>query len=168
MKRTLSLLVALVLVAGTYFALRPWLSGDERVVRENLRELAEAASFEAAEQRGARLGLAASIGRFFTPDVTIDIGAPFHAIRGRDAVMALAATAPVPRRGVRIEFVDVQVWMGEDRQSAVAYLTATGAASDQTGESSVDARELEMGFRKMDGEWLVERIKEINPIEPVR
>ena len=107
MKRTLSLLVALVLVAGTYFALRPWLSDDEQAVRMRLRELAETATLDPAEQSVARFGLAASIGRFFTPDVTIDLGASFQAIHGRDAVAVLVAAAPVPPRGMRIEFVDV-------------------------------------------------------------
>ena len=151
MKRTLSLLVALVLVAGTYFSLRPWLSDDERAIRMRLRELAETATLVQAEQSVARFGLAVSIGRFFTPDVTIDLGAPFQTIHGRDVVAVLVAAAPVPPRGMRVEFVDVQVWIGADRQSAVGYLTATGAVSDPTGENFMDARELEMGFRKMDG-----------------
>ena len=168
MSRTLNLILALGLAAGAYFVLQPWLSSDERVIRTRLDELADTVSRARQEQGVMRLGLAVNIGEFLTPDVLIDPGEPFPAIRGREAIVAMAAKAPVPGGGVRIEFVDVQVWVAEDRQSATAYLTVTGEATDRSDRDVVDARELEMSLRKTDGEWLIEWARGIDAIEPVR
>jgi hypothetical protein len=77
---------------------------------------------------------------------------------GRDAVLALAGRWAPPAGGVTIEFVDMQVTLDASRASAQVYCTAR-ISSGPDDRPVVDARELTIGFSKIDGSWLLASVR---------
>ena len=161
--RTLAGILALLVVVWGAGALFP---SEERRIRQRLDELAETASMEAGEPPLVRMSRAARIGRHFTENVVVDLGDPFRLIRGREAAIGAAARIPVRPEGVTFEFVDVQVVVAPDEQTATVRLTAQGSGLDVgTGDQVIDARELDMTLRQLAGEWLIGRVDGIEVIE---
>jgi hypothetical protein len=160
--RAVGAIVGLVLLA---WALWTWWPSEERRIRRRLDQLAETASVPAGEPPIARLARAAQVGRFFTEDLVIDLGPASAPIRGRAALVALASRFVPPPEGARVAFVDVAVTVAPGGETATVALTATGSMVDRvSGEKVVEARELEFGLRKLEGEWLVATVKAVSPL----
>jgi len=163
--RTLVRIVAiLVALAAAYYAYRWCFPDDEAVIRTRLDDLAATVSHSSAEGF-AQLTRAAKFGTFFTEDVVIEIGGGVASIRGRDTVMALAAKAQVPGEGFTIRFVDVTVVVDPSGLSALATMTATAQGRSLGDYQAIDARELEMGWRKVDGEWQIDRVTGVETLQ---
>lgn len=161
--RALAGILALLVVIWGVRALFP---SEARRIRQRLDELAETASIEAGEPPLVRMSRAARIGRYFIEDAVVDLGDPFRPIRGREAVIGAAARIPVRQEGVTFEFVDVQVVVPPDEQTATVRLTAQSSGLDfRTGDHVIEARELDMTLRQLEGEWLIARVDGIEVIE---
>ena len=159
-------LIAVALIAA-YYAYRWYFPDDEALIRTRLEALAATVSHEGGGEGFATLTRAAAFGAFFTQDVVIEIGG-FAPIRGRDSVMALAAKAQVPGEGFTIRFVDVTVVVDPSGLSALAAMTATAQGRNLGDYQAIDARELEMGWRKVDGDWQIERVTTVEAIQRPR
>ena len=96
---------------------------------------------------------------YLTPDANVDVGAPFSSVVGRDAVQRVAAAVRVPAGGVRVEFNEVRVTLDTQTRRALATATASVMAGAAVGGQLLQARELEMVFIEVDGEWLLERVR---------
>jgi hypothetical protein len=94
-----------------------------------------------------------------TPDATIDVGAPFSPVAGRDAVLRVAETVRVPAGGVRVEFTEVRVTVDIRTRQALAIATAVLTSGVAFGGDELQMRELNMVFSEIDGEWLVEHVR---------
>jgi len=143
------------------------LFGEEREIARRLNELAETASVDVDENPVIRMANAARVGRYFTEDGLIERGENAAPIQGRGAVVALAAQARTAVEDLRIRFTDVEIRVsGSD--TAVAHLTLVvsgrGEEKPSTG-SSIDARELRLTFRKIDGDWLIARVESLETLE---
>lgn len=168
MNRLPQIVIALALVALGYFGYRWYVgAGDEGRIRAALEELAAAVSEPGAEGL-AQVTRAATLGAFFAADVEVDLGAPFTPFRGRDTIMAMAAKAAVPGQGLDVRFVDVEVDVAPGGADAVARMTATVAERGVAADREIDARELEMAWRKMDGDWVIARVTGIETLQRPR
>jgi ketosteroid isomerase-like protein len=149
--------LVLVAVAAATFFLYP---SETRRVRTRLDALAAAANVPARESDLERLTRTASLARFFTEDVTLDVGSDGLVIRGRDALVGLAAKAAVPPGGVVVELSEVEVAV--DAATATAEATGTGRVTTtdpSTRQPSVDVRALAFTLHEVDGTWLVSSIR---------
>ena len=168
MSRLPHVVILFALGAIAYFGYRWYVaSDDERRIRAALDDLAVTVG-ESGEDGLAQMTRAARLGRFFTPDVVVDLGPPYMPVQGRDTIMAMAAKAQVPGGGLDVRFVDVSIDVAPSGEAAVARLTATVRSRDGTVGSGLDAKELEMAWRKLDGEWLIERVTGIETLERPR
>ena len=150
-------------VAGTGVVLLAAVStaclyGDEDRIRRRLDEVAQTLSVEDRETPMIRRARAIRLTTYLTPDVTIDVGAPFSPVVGRDAVLQAVAAARVPPEGVRVEFHEVQVTLDTRTRRARATATGTVMAGAASGGEQLAARELDMVFSEIGGEWLVAEV----------
>ena len=142
-----------------------WLSSEARQISRRLDALAETASVGGGETNLVRMAKAARLAGYFTGDITIDLGSPSTVIRGRDALMTMAARIRVSPEGLRIELVDVQITVDAEGAGATASMTVQGSGIDfATGDRMIDAREMEMTLVKSDGEWLIQGVSAVNAI----
>ena len=156
----LLLLVAAV-VAGT---VRAWLASDRRLIERQLDRLAAAASVIGSEVPVARMAAAARVGEFFTSDVIISADDGSSTIGGRDAVTALAMQARGASGALRVSFDDVQIAL-TDSTGATVYMTASASSRDAQGAGLLDAREVSVTLRKVEGAWLIARVDVLRTLE---
>lgn len=161
--RTGRLIVAVAALAVTAFVgWRVWPSEVHRV-RRRLDALAAVVNEQPKEGLG-QIARTAQLATFFTEDVMLEPGGGAGAIQGRERLLALASRAPNDGQPFKLEFVDVSVAITGE-QSATAHLTATLSLRDiETGEPDVDAREVELQFRRTD-EWRISRISLVDTLE---
>lgn len=152
--------LAAVLAAGVWLwtVLFP---GPEKVIRRRLAEIARLASFNANENPLATLGGAQKLAGFCRPDLQVKLAAPVNAehtfaSRQEIAQSALAARSAFSG-GLKVEFVDVVLTLGPDRQSAVADLTARM----QPAGGDLNVQEIKFTLLKTSGQWLVTRVETI-------
>jgi hypothetical protein len=166
--RTVMRLAFVLALAGLGYVLYSWYwPSDEGRIRDALDDLAATVSEPDGDGLG-QMARAARLGSFFAQDVVVDLGAPYGRIEGRDTVMALAAKAPVPGEGLDVRFVDVSIDVAPGGEDAVVHLTATVASRGRPFDSSLDAKELEMAWRKVDDTWVIARVIGVSPLERPR
>ncbi len=140
-------------------------SGDERAIRRQLSAIEESLTVPAQEGDLARVARIAGLRRVLAADIRIATGVASRPgaqippeVAGRDAVLALAGRGIPPSGGVALEFVDTKVTLDDMGTNAEVYGTAKITAG--TSESPVvDAREVTIGFAKIDGDWVVSAVR---------
>lgn len=159
MKQIFRIVALLVVLAAGYWLWRTFFPGDEAIIRRQLTELAEAASFPANEAPLAKLGNAGKVAGYFTADTEIDI-APWGysrvVINGHQELQAatLGARNAVSSLSVGVE--NVVVNFNPDRAGARIRLTLVGSTSRSPEQQS---QEMELELLKLDGEWLIHRVR---------
>ncbi len=134
---------------------------DEDRIRRRLDELAQTVSIEDRETPMIRQARATRLTTYMTLDATIDVGAPFLPVAGRDAVLRMAAEVRVPAGGVIVEFTDVRVTVDTRTRRALVTTLALVMAGAAVGGEQLQARELDMVFSEIGGEWLVEQVRPV-------
>jgi hypothetical protein len=157
--------LALAVAVGVGYGIwHAYLRGDERIIRERLDALAGEVNEGGSEGLGL-VARAAKIGSFFTEDVTVDLGEGTAPIRGRRTLMAMAARLEPRTSAFTVAFDDVTVEVS-DGAAAEVNLTATFTRqAGDTTDSSMDARELNVGMKKIEGQWLIARVAAVEPLE---
>ena len=126
---------------------------DEDPIRHRLQELGQTVSVEDRETPMIRQVRATRLTTYLTPDANVDVGAPFAPVAGRDAVARVAAG------GVTVEFNELRVTVDTQTRRALATATASISAGVAVGGELLQARELNMVFSEIGGEWLIEQVR---------
>jgi hypothetical protein len=167
MRATIRIIAIVAALVAAYYGYQTWFPDDEGRIRTALDELATTVSQSGGEGL-SQVARAARFGSFFTQDVVVDLGPPFSPIHGRDTIMALAARSQIPGEGFTVRFVDVAVTVDLSGLAATASMTATVQGRSLGDLQAIDAKELEMAFRKIDGEWRIDRVTGVQAIERPR
>jgi hypothetical protein len=166
--RTVTRLALGLALVGLGYVLYSWYwPGDEGRIQAALDDLATTVGEPGGDGIG-QMARAAHIGSFFARDVVVDLGQPFSRIDGRDTLMALAAKMQVPGEGLDVRFVDVSIDVAPGGADATVHLTATVASRGRPFDNGLDAKELEMEWRKVDDTWLIARVTGVSPLERPR
>lgn len=158
-------LVAVVLVAAVVGY--RWWTSPERQVRRVLAGVADGLSHDAPASGLGAVAAASALQEYFSPDVTIESMRPTAAINGRDALLATAARLRSTMPSLRVEFVDLQITVGTDQQSGDVNCTAMATLQDRAGQETVDAREVIITMRVVDGRWVITRARAVEVLEPL-
>jgi hypothetical protein len=168
MRRLVSPLILLAVAIGlgfwTWHILFP---GPAQIIRRTLIELAQLASFSSNEAPLAKAINSQKMVGFCTPDVEISIdtgGRGQQTIKGREDLGRAALAARSAISGLTVEFLDVNITIGPDKQSATVDLTAKGRIA---GESDLIVQELKIFFKKIGGSWLISRIETVKALSQV-
>ncbi len=84
-----------------------------------------------------------------------------HTFSSRDEIMQAAAAAYSALNGIKVEFLDVNVMVGADKQSATAGLTLKAQAA---GDKDFIAQEMKFTLQKIDGKWLITRVETVRTL----
>jgi hypothetical protein len=156
-----SVVAGAVLAALAVAAVRWWWPDERTAITRRLHELAALASAPEQDDTLGRVANLAALRRYLAQDVTIDAGTGVPPIKGRDALLGLAARGQTA--GIELALADVQVHI-ERNGLATVYLTATltrrGAARD-----GIDARELLLSMQKANGQWIISRVEPLRTLE---
>ena len=159
-----NLIIVVAVAASLWFGWQWLFPSDEARIVSVLERIADGVSSGADEGNMGRLARAASLRNEFAPDVTVDAGPPFQRIRGRDAIVGVAARTSDTVRNLEITFPDVAITVAPDRQSATAVVTAE-ARFDEGGGPGIDARELELEFTRMDDDWVISAVTLVQALQ---
>ncbi len=152
-RRTVVLLAVLAILGAFGWWLFP---SDARRVRARFHALATLVSVPATEQDLARLARARSFGAMLATDiaVTFDEGAP--PLNGREAFVLLVARPAGVEGGIKVELADVTVQVGPGGEEATSAARARLLFTDpQTKLLSAEERDVNLEWRKTNGNWLV-------------
>jgi hypothetical protein len=150
-----SIYVAAVFAALAGYFVYQWWFNPNRIVKARLGDIAAALSIPPNEPEIDRIARLARLRKLSTDDVHVKVGRTGADLTSRDAVLAAIASLMPPPGGWNVDFVDVDVRVNAD-ETARAYLTADVTSRDaQTGQQTLDSRDVMLSFAKRDGEWLV-------------
>jgi len=138
--------------------------GPEKVIRSRLNRLAGILSFEPKDgiiPRGYRVEKAVG---YFTSDVEVSVdvrGVERMDFSGRDEIQQHLMGGARMLRGLKVEFLDINVTLGPDKQTATANLTAKWTVS---GDREFNVQELNFKLKKVDGDWLIYRVETVKTL----
>ncbi len=136
----------------------------ERAIRARLDALARTLSFEPKDGTLARGYGAEKAAGFFTTNVEINVEArgfePLHFSR-RDEIQQAALGAARFLRGLKVEFLDINLTLNPDQQSAKANLTGKWTPS---GDRDFNVLEFNFLLMKVNGTWLIYRVDSVKTL----
>jgi hypothetical protein len=133
----------------------------EKIVRSRLAEIARDASFKSDESPLATMAAAEEISACFSTNAEIAVqipGSDDHNLTGRGEITQGVVAAHSVVGELKMEFLDVNVAIAPDRNSATADLTIR-ITSPPDKEST--AEEMKFSFKKIDGDWLITRVETV-------
>jgi len=168
MKRAIQIVLVLG-IAG--FAIWLWtvmFPSPEKAIRARLNSLAKTISFTSGGSLLAKAYSAEKVAEFFTPEVEVDVSVPGYeqlTIHGRDEVTQTAAGARTRLSSLTVEFLDMNIIVDADRQSAKVNLTGKATVP---GEKDVSAQEFNFMMKKVDGKWEIYRVETVKTLSQLR
>jgi hypothetical protein len=158
------LLLLAVAVAVTWWLWSIFFPSPEKVIRSRLKELAALASVSPNEAPLAKLANANKLISYCANGVELAVDVPGRSlptVTGRDDLLQAALMARSSMPGLTVQFFDIEVEVGPDRESAVANLTAKIRVPS---ERDYYIQELKFTFKKIKGEWLIQRIETVKTL----
>ncbi len=146
---------AVAAVGGVVWLALP--ASDESEVLAPVRELARTAAVGAGTRGALGAERAGRLAAFFTAEASADLGPPFPAAEGRDALAATAAALVVPAGGLAIAILDAEVSV--DRRLLLANATVTLRATSADGGERLGERTYEVALRRRGGAWLIHDLR---------
>jgi hypothetical protein len=164
MQKSLRLVGAAALIGLGVWGWFIFFPSPEKVIRSRLNQLAGTLSFEPKDGIIARGYRADKAARFFTPDVEVSVdvrGMEPMVFSGREEIQQRALGGARLLRGLKVEFLDINVTLGPDKQTATANLTAKWTIS---GDREFNVQEFNFHFKKVGGEWLIYRVETVKTL----
>lgn len=154
MKSHGSIYVSVVLAALAGYFVYQWWFNPNRIIKQRLGEVASALSAPQAEDDIARLARLARLRRYLDDRIHVRVGRGGPEFSSRDEAIG-AAAGWKSSGGSNVDFVDVDVRVNSDG-TARAFVTAEMTTPDpQTGQPTLDSREVVFSLGKKDGDWLI-------------
>ena len=95
-------------------------------------------------------------------EITVDVhGYPAQNVTGRDELIRGLLFAQSRLSGLKVQFMDMNVKLAEDKLSAVVNLTAQ---VDLAGERDLNVQELNFTLKKVEGRWLITKIETVKTL----
>ena len=136
----------------------------EREIRKRLGEVAKAASFPAKESPAAQALNANHLTTFCTEDIEVVVELPGrsrHTATGREELLSGAMAARNFAAGLEVEFLDINITLSPDKESAVADLTAKGKVP---GEKDILVQELKIKLKKIGRQWYLQKVETVKSL----
>jgi hypothetical protein len=163
-KKPIRLILAAALIGLAIWGWRVWFPSPQNAIRSRLLNLARTASVEPGEGTILRGLKAQSLGDYFTADVVLNLevrGFDPRELQGRDELMQALMGAMQHVRGLKVEFLDINVTLDAGNQSAMANLTGKATVE---GERDFQVQEFNFKLKKVDRTWLIYRIDTVKTL----
>ncbi len=161
-----SKLILLILIAGAavwgWIAMHP---SPEKQVRKQLQALARTASYGSGQGLIGKVADAEKLVGYFASNVNVNIDVPGHhesRFAGRDEIQQASLAVRNTVRSMSISFPDITVIVNADNASAVADATLEAKIA---GESDLIVQEVKFHFRKVESDWLIDKIETVKTLQ---
>ncbi|MEI9963157.1 MAG: nuclear transport factor 2 family protein [Limisphaerales bacterium] len=164
MKNIFRLVLLAVVIAAGIWLWTVLFPGPEKVIRKRLATIARDACSNPNQNPLVSVANAQKLASYFSTNVEAQIEVAGHGeytLTGRDEIMQTAAGAYSALNGIKVEFLDVTVTVGADKQSASAALTLKVQAA---GDKEFIWQEMKFALQKIDGEWLITRLETVRTL----
>ena len=165
MKKWISRAVlVLALAAALVWGWWTFFPSPERVIRKDLKELAQSVSFGGNEAPLAKLANATKVASYFTGDAQVIVDVPGYSrltLSGMDELRPAALRARQAMNSLKVDFVDISVSVADPKQTAVADVTAKGVVP---GEKDFQIQELRFTFARVGRNWLIRRVETVKTL----
>jgi len=155
-RRTQAAVLALVAVAAAAYWFWWRTPAAERQVAAMFENLVAELNSGTTEGFGT-VAHAARVGRFFTPDVVVELGQGTNPIHGRETLMGMVARLQPRTAAFAVELDDVNVELKDATHADVTLTAVIRRRSAEAGES-IDAREFAAEVVNADGGWKIGRV----------
>ena len=165
MKNLLRLVLLVILIALGFWVWNILFPNPQKIIRHRLNKLALLASFSSGEGNFSRIANVQQMGTYFTDnaEITVDIpGVESHTFNGRAELVQAAMVVRTTVNGVSAEFVDINIDMGSNNQSAMVDLTLKAKVG---GERDAVIQELKFTFKRIKGDWLISRVTTVQTLK---
>lgn len=165
MKIVLRLALLLVLAALGYWLYTVLFPNPETVIRKRLNSISELVSFTGREGNISRIASVQQLVGYFSTAVEVRVDSPAHAehtFSGKDEIQQALLGLRAHLGGLEVKFLDPQVQLNPDKTTATVQTTATARVA---GERDLFIQELQIGFAKNDGQWLITRIETVRTLK---
>jgi len=136
----------------------------EKIIRNQLSEIAGDVSFNADQNPLIIANNAEKLAACFSTNVEVNLDLPGraeHTFSGRDEIIQAAAAAHSQLRSLSVEFLDVAVNVAADKQSATASATVEAKSSRDSDEI---LQPMKFTFQKTGRDWLIIRVDTLRPL----
>lgn len=165
-----TLVIVLVAAAALGAGLFLWTRQDPKArevrrIQERLGELAAAVSFARDEPLFRRLAYPGQVASFFSDPAVMDTTLGEAELSGtlhRSQLEELATRVRAIGRGLRVEFLDIEVQVEDPFEQATAHLTAKVFLGRDTDYA---IQEFKFSLVKVQGAWRVHRVETVRTIE---
>jgi hypothetical protein len=158
------IIIAAIVITAGYWLWTFFFPPAEQVIRKRLHEVAKLASFNHTEAPLAKLANSQKLANYGTADVTIVVNAPnrrVHSLSGRDDLFQALMAARSNLTSLSVEFLDIVVKVGPDKESAVANLTAKASVPS---DRDMMIQEFRITLKKVGGDWLIWRLETVRTL----
>ncbi len=172
MQKSFRVVLILALIAAGVLVWWAFFPNPRNVIRSRLRKLAETASFDVGQGTVPKALKAQQLADYFTRDLNVVAeirGYGTYSWDGRDELVQNAAIKMQDLVALKLEFMDINITLDSDGQSAVANLTAKATVP---GERDFFVQEFDFKLKKVSGHWLICRIETVKtlsdgqPVQP--
>ena len=164
MKRAVQIALAVAAVGLGFWLWTVLFPTPENAIRSRLHALAKALSFKAGSGTIAQALSSQKAAEFFTPDVDVEVNLTGYepiSLHGRDEVLQIAMASRSRLTALKVEFPDINVTLGADKQTAKVNLT--GKAT-MPGERDISAQEFNFKLKKVDGKWVIYEVETVKTL----
>ena len=136
----------------------------QKIIHRQLEAVARHVSFASNEGTLARMASAQSLADYFATNVEINLDVPGyaqHTIVGRDEITQAALASRSAASSLNVKFLDINVIVDPDTQSATADLTLDASISDQ---ANTIVQEMKFTLHKIGGHWLITRVETVRTL----
>lgn len=163
MKKYILVGVLVLAIAAVYYFV--FYNSDERVIKRRLNYIADNFSKEANENKILALKRVTAIKTVFKPLIHVEIEK--RSISGEYSAREITRRTAGVRthfKRITLKFYDVNIDVSPSG-SALATATARITGAKKNGETFAETRELEFGWQKMEGDWLIAAVKAVQVLE---
>jgi hypothetical protein len=168
MKIFIRITLLAVLIALGWWLYTVFFPPPEKAVRKQLAKVARLASIRPDQGLLSRGASIQELANCFDPQVEITLNqrqGSELSFTGRDGIIETAKLAHARLKSLEVEFLDLNVTLASDKESATVHLTAKASSSE---ESDFQVQELKFTLKRINGEWLIIRIETIRTLSWLR
>jgi uncharacterized protein YchJ len=158
-------IVLLAVVAALGFWLwTVFFPGPEKLILRKMASLATTSTFNASDSPVMRAVKVGNLIGYFAVDAEIIVDVPelgAHTVSGRDEIRDAARAVFAGLATLNVEFLDVTVRLGTDKQTATVTCTARVSAGDK---KNYGVEEMRFQLKKIDGTWLITRAETVKTL----
>jgi hypothetical protein len=136
----------------------------EKVIRRQLNEIAKHVSSLGNEGTLARLATAQGLVGYFSTNAAVNIDTREEGrydFVGRDEITQAILATPFADGSLSVKFLDVDVTVAPNKQSATARLTVD---ADVSGQRDEIVQEMKLTLQKISGRWLITHVETIRTL----